>query len=236
MKVYLAGENKVDRSCTHWRHQLTIGACGRAAGDWNPAVKAILGAYHYTGPFIPVSDTEPFTEHKLRCAAIRSSDLVFTWLPTVMAVYELGIAQGVGTPTVLAAPPGFWEAGGVSPVHVGYELRCDSAAVAIIEAVKIVKASGHFFNGVWRKMVGKFGSPCFICGDETEPGEDIMWRKKSEEIKAGEVCHVECFVLNAPAKAMDQDLQAVGMELLRKRVRSLQEENTRLLETVQDLA
>jgi hypothetical protein len=244
MKIYLAGENKRDLTRTHWRYRLTIGACERVvAGQWDPKKKAILGAYHYAGPFIPVERIEDpnipghrFGEHELRCAAIRSSDLVFTWLPSMMALYELGIAYGAGIKTAVAGPPGFWEAGGVGLMHVDYELRCDAAPTALVEAVKRVQASGHFFNGVWRRMVGKFGSECIVCGDQTEIGDDIMWRKKSEEAKGGEVCHPECFVLNAPAKVMDKDLQAVGMELLRKRVRRLEEENSRLHETIQDLA
>lgn len=234
MKIYLAGANAVDSTRTHWRYQLTVSACENVkTGYWEPTQKAILGAYHYTGPFVFGAGQHSASD--LRSAAIRSSDLVFTWLPSSMALYELGVARGFGVRTVAAAPPGFWETTSCQDM-VDYQVSALAPSSALIEAIKYVKNSGHFFNGVWRRMVGKWGSACHICGGHTEVGENIMWRRKDDAAKGGDVCHLECFVLNAPARVMDKDLQAVGMELLRNRVRKLEEENSRLVETIQDLA
>lgn len=236
MKIYLAGE--LSSLSEHWRYQLTVGACERPKWDFEPVKKAILGAYHYTGPFPRYPEQDPEEWFRRRVAAIRCSDLVFSWLPDQVAAFEVGVAIGAGVKAAVAAPSGFWETTAADSMLWGatFYLSAVGAGPALVEAIKKVNSSEHYFNGVWRKMVGKFGGECKLCGDRIEPGEDIMWRKESDESRSGEVCHLECFLLNAPARVMDEDLQAAGMEVLRNRVRKLEEDNRRLMETVQDLA
>ncbi len=248
MRIYLAGAHRRD-DVHSWRYQLTLGRCDRVvAGFWEPSKKAILGQFHYSGPFIPVERIEDpdipgvrLQENELRCSAIRCSDLVFSWQPDLVALYELGLARGNGVKTSVSGTPGFWEAmkkgaAELNAIGVEFPLTAPAPAAGIIEAVRELKASGHFFNGVWRKMVSRYNNGCVICGEGNEIGEDIMWRKKSADAKGGDVCHVECFVLNAPRHKMSKDLQTVGMDLLRNRVRKLEQENALLLETVRDLA
>lgn len=238
MKIYLAGVHKRG-DMNSWQYQLTLGRCDHVvAGYWEPSKKGILGSYDYAGPFIPVEQVEDpdipgvrFKEHDLRLAALRCSDVVFSWMPDVTAFWELGVARGARVKTIVASPSGIYDWLGPD-----YQVHATSPPTALIEALKQFKDSGHFFNGVWRKMISKWANTCAICGDANEIGDDIMWRKKDEEARGGDVCHVECFVLNAPYKKMDKELQALGMGLLRKRVRRLEQENDRLVETVQDLA
>lgn len=241
MKIYFAGFNP-QGDVNSWQYQLTVGKCDMVKDDvWLPVKKAILGSYDYAGPFTPVESTgrvgltSKYEEHDLRRAAIRCSDLVFSWMPDHMALWELGLARGAGVKTAVAGPAEHWHRTGMSSIGVDYKLEAAAAPLALIEAVKALNAEGHWANGVWRKMVSKWGSACMICGDSTEVGDDIMWRKKNEEDRGGDVCHIECFALNAPYAKMDQSLQEVGMGLLRKRVKEVEAEKARLIETIQDL-
>ena len=236
MRVFLAGAPRAN----DWRCSLTNDAPEKyASGDVWDVVRC--RDFYYTGPFFGEGGTIiEFKSYVQACkGGILSSDLVYGWAGDcdvdADTLWALGYACGNSIRTAIGAATS-----GMVNVMRAFADQCLVAVSPGDGLNQILRgpAPDRFFQQPWRKIKAKFDTTrCELCKETMTIGDDIMWLKADPaQNRNAQVAHMDCFFQGVPARSLPVGLQKASIDVLRSKAESLEEENSRLIETIKDLS